>query len=120
MSKLSLFPLILLYLYPPVCISILISHDLNPFYGFNLTTDKWDEDHGYNKGEFRGASGYKPQDPRVLKLEPEDLNKACLDEIEDVNTMEGAIEQMQSNARKDMSNNAFRSNTGTTDMDIEM
>ena len=85
-----------------------------------LFTEKRDAEEGFAKGEFRGASGYKPQDPRVLMLEPEDLPDSCLNEIEDVNTMEGAIEQMQSNARKDMSNNAFRSNTGTTDMDIEM
>ena len=57
----------------------------------------------------------------MLKLEPEDLNKACLDEIEDVNTTEGAIQQMQSNANsKEKDKNSWRSKTGTTDLDIEM
>ena len=94
--------------------------NLNPTTMLFLFTEKRDAEEGFARGEFRGASGYKPQDPRVLMLEPEDLPDSCLNEIEDVNTMEGAIEQMQSNARKDMSSNAFRSNTGTTDMDIEM
>jgi len=74
---------------------------------------------GFSKGEFRGASGYKPKDARVYKLEPEDLNEECLNEIEDVNTLDGAISQMQSNANES-STNPWRSKTGTTEMDIEM
>ena len=83
-------------------------------------TEKRDKEEGFNKGEFKGASGYKPKDPRVLKLEPEDLNAACLNEIEDVNTMEGAISQMQSNANARGEMNPWRSKTGTTELDIEM
>jgi hypothetical protein len=51
----------------------------------------------------------------VLKLEPEDLNEQYLKEIEDVNTVEGAILQMQSNAKE---RNPWK--TGTTELDIEM
>lgn len=82
-------------------------------------TERRDKEEGFTKGEFRGASGYKPRDPRVLKLEPEDLNATCLNEIEDVNTMEGAISQMQSNAHAE-GGNPWRSQTGTTELDIEM
>ncbi len=53
----------------------------------------------------------------MLKLEPEDLNDQCLNEIEDVNTLEGAISQMQSNAN---GRNPWSSKTGTTELDIEM
>ena len=53
----------------------------------------------------------------MLKLEPEDLNDQCLNEIEDVNTLEGAIPQMQSNVNE---RNPWRSKTGTTELDIEM
>jgi len=90
----------------------------------DLALERRDAKEGFSKGEFRGASGYKPKDPRVLKLEPEDLNAACLNEIEDVNTMEGAIEQMQSNAdrTKEMNPcmNPSWSKSGTTELDIEM
>jgi hypothetical protein len=80
-------------------------------------TERRDAREGFSKGEFRGASGYKPKDPLVLKLEPEDLNDQCLNEIVDVNTLEGAISQMQSNAN---GGNPWRSRTGTTALDIEM
>lgn len=80
-------------------------------------TERRDAREGFSKGEFRGASGYKPKDPRVLKLEPEDLNDQCLNEIEDVNTLEGAVTQMQSNVNE---RNPWRSKTGTTELDIEM
>ncbi len=53
----------------------------------------------------------------MLKLEPEDLNEQCLNEIEDVNTLEGAISQMQSKAKE---RNSFRSKMGTTALDVEM
>jgi hypothetical protein len=56
----------------------------------------------------------------VLKLEPEDLNAQCLNEIEDLNTVEGAIAQMQANANCGTERNSWRSKTGTTDLDIEM
>ena len=58
----------------------------------------------------------------MLKLEPEDLNPACLNEIEDVNTMEGAIEQMQNMAKAAERNevNPWRSKTGISELDIEM
>ncbi len=72
---------------------------------------------GFSKGEFRGASSYKPKDPRVLKLEPEDLNDQCLNEIKDVNTLEGTILQMQLNTN---GRNPWSSKTGTTELDIEM
>jgi len=96
--------------------------DMAPHYKIeaDLELDKRDNQDGFNKGEFRGASGYKCQNPRVLKLEPEDLNAACLNEIEDVNTMEGAILQMQSNANGRDEKNPWRSQTGTTEVDIEM
>lgn len=93
----------------------------NIFFQFNLrnyyVAERRDETEGFSKGEFRGASGYKPKDPRVLKLEPEDLNEQCLNEIEDVNTLEGAISQMQSKAKE---RNSFRSKMGTTALDVEM
>ena len=98
------------------------SHSLNPSISFPVLvltqSERRDAQEGFSKGEFRGASGYKPQDPRVLKLEPEDLNARCLNEIEDVNTMEGAIKQMQSNSQEQ--SNPWRSKTGTTELDIEM
>ena len=99
------------------------SHSLNPSISFPVlvvtqTLERRDAQEGFSKGEFRGASGYKPRDPNVLKLEPEDLNAACLNEIEDVNTMEGAILQMQSNTNNQ--GNPWRSKTGTTELDIEM
>jgi hypothetical protein len=56
----------------------------------------------------------------VLKLEPEDLNAQCLSEIEDLNTIEGAIEQMQANANCGKECKFWRSKTGTTELDIEM
>lgn len=77
-----------------------------------------DEEDGFNRGEFRGASGYIPSDPNVLKLEPEDLDETCLGEIEDVNTLEGAVAQMQENSSK--KSNPWTSKTGTTALDVEM
>ena len=77
-----------------------------------------DEEDGFNRGEFRGASGYIPSDPNVLKLEPEDLNESGLHEIEDVNTLEGAVAQMQENSSK--KSNPWMSKTGTTALDVEM
>jgi len=84
------------------------------------TTERREEADGFSRGEFRGASGYKPRDLRVLKLEPEDLNAQCLSEIEDLNTIEGAIEQMQANANCGKECKFWRSKTGTTELDIEM
>ncbi|EED89286.1 hypothetical protein THAPSDRAFT_263996, partial [Thalassiosira pseudonana CCMP1335] len=65
--------------------------------------------------------GYKATNPNVYKLEPEDLNASCLNEIEDINTIEGAISQMKMNLKlhKD-SINQWGSKTGTTEGDIEM
>lgn len=56
----------------------------------------------------------------MLKLEPEDLNAQCLSEIEDVNTVAGAIAQMQANSNRRTGSNPWRSKTGTTELDIEM
>ena len=73
---------------------------------------------GWNKGEFRGASGYKCTNAKVYKLEPEDLDNSNLNEIEDINTLEGQVSQMTSNSKREL--NPWRSRTGTTLDDIEM
>lgn len=73
---------------------------------------------GFRKGELGGISGYKPQDPNVRKLEPEGLNATCLNKINEANTLEGAISQMQSNAEKQM--NPWRSKTAMTTADIQI
>ena len=81
-------------------------------------TDKRDELEGWNKGEFRGASGYKCFNTKIYKLEPEDLDNSNLNEIEDINTLQGAVSQMTSNSKQESS--SWRSKTGTTSDDIEM
>lgn len=108
-----------------------------------------DKEEGFSTGEFRGASGpfslssyflfsvsvltplmhiatkttkgYKTRNCHVYKLEPEDLDDADLNEIEDINSLAGAISQMRANsdAHKKCFNN-WGSKTGTTDDDIEM
>jgi len=80
-----------------------------------------DREEGFSKGEFRGASGYKTRNSHVYKLEPEDLDDSDLNEIEDINSLAGAISQMRANsdAHKKCFNN-WGSKTGTTDDDIEM
>jgi hypothetical protein len=64
--------------------------------------------------------GYKAKDTRIYKLEPEDLNPTCLKEIEDINTTEGAITQMNRLKSHQESCNQWGSKTGTTADDIEM
>ena len=81
-------------------------------------TDKRDEAEGWNKGEFRGASGYKCPNAKIYKLEPEDLDNSNLNEIEDINTLQGAVSQMASNSKQELT--SWRSKTGTTSDDIEM
>ena len=80
--------------------------------------DKRDEAEGWNKGEFRGASGYKCPNAKIYKLEPEDLDNSNLNEIEDINTLQGAVSQMASNSKQELT--SWRSKTGTTSDDIEM
>ncbi len=108
-----------------------------------------DKEEGFSKGEFRGASGafllssyllplfsdltnlmrvapitiegYKNQNSNVYKLEPEDLDDADLNEIEDINSLAGAISQMRANSdahKKRLDH--WGSKTGATDDDIEM
>lgn len=66
------------------------------------------------------TSGYKAKDTRIYKLEPEDLNPTCLNEIEDINTTEGAISQMIRLKSHQEACNQWGSKTGTTQDDIEM
>ena len=65
-------------------------------------------------------SGYKAKDTRIYKLEPEDLNTSSLKEIEDINTTEGAIYQMNRLKSHQEKSNQWGSKTGTTEEDIEM
>ena len=54
----------------------------------------------------------------MYKLEPEDLDNSNLNEIEDINTLQGAVSQMASNSKGGLT--SWRSRTGTTADDIEM
>lgn len=83
-----------------------------------VSLDERDEREGLPKHLFKGAGGYHPKNPDVLKLEPEDLNTTHLGEIEDVNTTDGALQVMEENKHKD-SSTGWRI-TPTTDIDIEM
>ena len=65
-------------------------------------------------------SGYKAQDTRIYKLEPEDLTPSNLKEIEDINTTRGAITQMSLLKTHQEKSNQWGSKTGTTEEDIEM
>jgi len=115
-----------------------------------MLTDARDISEGFGKGEFRGAtgtfsslcihlynnismfyfhkyahlmflySGYKAKDTRIYKIEPEDLNLIGLNEIEDINSTQGAINQMSRLIRHEEKLNQWGSKTGTTTEDIEM
>lgn len=65
-------------------------------------------------------AGYKAQDTRIYKLEPEDLTPSNLKEIEDINTTHGAITQMARLRTHQEKSNQWGSKTGTTAEDIEM
>ncbi len=73
---------------------------------------------GFHKGEFRGSNGYKCPNAKIYKLEPEDLDNSNLNEIEDINTLEGQVSQMEFNSNQVLT--SWRGRTGTTSEDIEM
>lgn len=64
--------------------------------------------------------GYKAKDTRIYKLEPEDLTPTSLKEIEDINTTQGAISQMNRLKSHEEKSNQWGSKTGITEEDIEM
>eukprot|EP00562_Extubocellulus_spinifer_P008772 CAMPEP_0178490870 /NCGR_PEP_ID=MMETSP0696-20121128/11113_1 /TAXON_ID=265572 /ORGANISM="Extubocellulus spinifer, Strain CCMP396" /LENGTH=2342 /DNA_ID=CAMNT_0020118713 /DNA_START=453 /DNA_END=7481 /DNA_ORIENTATION=- len=56
--------------------------------------DRRDQEEGFSKGEFRGSSGYK-MDSNVANLDVEDLDQSDINEIEDINTLEGTLAQLE-------------------------